>query len=472
MGSAGVVHCTPKVEDKCVWIVDGCCDRQILERRTTAMDCSVVVAYFEEDGITAVAGPITFSKEPPIKTVVCGLPPPPVKAVDTLVCDGTVTAGGAEVEQTVQTVPHPDHVQRVLICGPSQDREMQVLCVKSTGQKVVIQNVTPVDAPLGTPPIFEAWQLDGTAFTGNINTLIDCGAERVDVVTEDYCAANVNYTRVSFFDVEATPQVLLGTLWMNATGAVVAAPPGAVKGVCRQIEVEFEATAEVGCANGVPYTRVTRELREVENGTLVSLAQFWRDSAGAEVTTAPAGWRLGECAPLDIEVDTEPGCANGVPWTRFVRTTYDPNAAGAATSITLYYRASDGSQQTAQPAGWTLGACPALAPADLAIESGGGNYASGTFTATHDPFGLGSAINLSSFPRLQSFTVVVLQGASMATDFVEIGFATGGTKLRLLKGQSHTWSVAQHANANEVLREAEITANGNAAFTIAYTYQV
>lgn len=112
-----------------------------------------------------------------------------------------------------------------------QDREMQVLCAPD-GSKVVVQNVTSLTAALGTAPTFEAWNLDGTPYLGLLAALTDCAQERVDITKDDFCASGQEFTRVTVWDVTASPMAAIGTVWQDATGAVVAAPAGAVKGPC------------------------------------------------------------------------------------------------------------------------------------------------------------------------------------------------------------------------------------------------
>jgi len=107
---------------------------------------------------------------------------------------------------------------------PQQDREMQVLCAPD-GTKVIVQNVTPDDAPLGTAPTIEAWLLDGTPYAGLLADLGTCGGEQVDVsAVQWFCAAGQSISRTDFWDVFSTPRALLGSIWQDASGAVIAAP--------------------------------------------------------------------------------------------------------------------------------------------------------------------------------------------------------------------------------------------------------
>jgi hypothetical protein len=102
------------------------------------------------------------------------------------------------------------------------------------------------------------------------------------------------------------------------------------------------------------------------------------------------------------------------------------------------------------------------------IQAGGANIAAGTYAATHNPNGTGASFNLGSVADLQSYTIVALEGSSMPTNAVRVAF--GGSTVYLLKGMSFTWSVAQHADANEAMAAGPVvTCLGNAAAAVAYT---
>jgi hypothetical protein len=114
----------------------------------------------------------------------------------------------------------------VTVCQPAAkyDREMQVLCAPD-GSKVAVQNVTPDTAPLGTAPIFEAWNLDGSAWGGNVATLADCATERVDIAAAAwFCVSGQSVSRTDFWDIASVPRTLLGSVWQDASGAAIAAP--------------------------------------------------------------------------------------------------------------------------------------------------------------------------------------------------------------------------------------------------------
>lgn len=152
--------------------------------------------------------------------------------------DTTVFAlatGGAPITGVV-VVPCGDCPAEVVVIStppappvPKFDREMVTLCAPD-GTKVIVQNVTNEEAAVGTAPVFEAWNLNGTPYTGAISALTDCGADKVNTEHTDYCAAGVNYTRVD--GLSETTGLPVWTIWLDDTGAPVAQPVGAVKGVC------------------------------------------------------------------------------------------------------------------------------------------------------------------------------------------------------------------------------------------------
>lgn len=105
------------------------------------------------------------------------------------------------------------------------------------------------------------------------------------------------------------------------------------------------------------------------------------------------------------------------------------------------------------------------------IQAGGANIAAGTYAATHNPNGTGASFSLGSVADLQSYTIVALEGSSMPTNAVRVAF--GGSTVYLLKGMSFTWSVAQHASADEMMAPGPtVTCLGNSAAAIAYTSEV
>jgi hypothetical protein len=152
--------------------------------------------------------------------------------------DTTVYAlatGGAPITGVV-VVPCADCPTEVVVVStppvpptPKFDREMVTLCTPS-GAKVIVQNVTPEDAPLGTAPVFEAWNLNGTPYTGAVAALVSCGADKVNTEHSDYCAVGVNFTRVDGLAEDTGLPVW--TVWLDDNGSPVAAPAGAVKGKC------------------------------------------------------------------------------------------------------------------------------------------------------------------------------------------------------------------------------------------------
>jgi hypothetical protein len=138
--------------------------------------------------------------------------------------------------KVVLTVPAPGAVQLVKFCTPtgSLDREFSTLCAPD-GTKVLIVTAWDTTAPLATAPTIEAYTLAGTMYAGDLALLTDCAAEKLDVVSEEYCAGGFGYERTSFYDVSTMPPTLAATLWRDQSGAAVADPGAGFIGACPAI---------------------------------------------------------------------------------------------------------------------------------------------------------------------------------------------------------------------------------------------
>lgn len=81
--------------------------------------------------------------------------------------------------------------------------------------------------------------------------------------------------------------------WYDFNGNPISAPPEANLRSTAQFDVEY--VVEPGCANGVPYSRVMTLVHDAETGALNNFSFEWVNSAGAFSPTAPTGWQLGAC---------------------------------------------------------------------------------------------------------------------------------------------------------------------------------
>ena len=152
-----------------------------------------------------------------------------------------ITDGATVLQSDTKFFACKEPTPVISVCKPKPkfDREMVMLCAPD-GTKVITQNVTPDDAPLGAAPVIEAWTLAGTAYTGDISLLTDCGAEKIDVTSAEwFCASGVPISRTDFWDVFSTPRALIGSLWQDVSGAVVPAPAAGsyVVGDCSCVSV-------------------------------------------------------------------------------------------------------------------------------------------------------------------------------------------------------------------------------------------
>jgi hypothetical protein len=261
----------------------------------------LVAGYEGDNGASPVSAPNSislagvFADWVQVACLQSNTHPPSTITLEGQDCSGTALDQTGIDGRLVQAVQPAGQVYRVQFCNPSPskfDREIVMLCAPD-GTKVMIQNVTAEDAPLGTAPVFEAWNLNGTPYAGSIAALTDCGGDKVNTEHNDYCASGVNYTRVD--GLSETTGLPVWTIWLNDAGVPVAQPVGAVKGVCRMATLDTEAFTEAGCANNVPYTRLTRQAYN-EDGTANGTATvLYVNSAGVSSATAPTGFTLGEC---------------------------------------------------------------------------------------------------------------------------------------------------------------------------------
>ena len=182
----------------------------------------------------AVDGPALPNSQPrpcdmAMPVTICGSTDPiTVTGVDCLGAPLPVT----DVHVTL-TVPAPGAVQMVQICKPTGEfeREYATLCAPD-GTKVLVVTAWNTDAPLATPPVVETYTLAGAVYAGDRALLVDCAAEKLDIVTEEYCAGGFTYERISFYDVSTVPPTLSATLWRDGSGTAVTDPGPGFVGQC------------------------------------------------------------------------------------------------------------------------------------------------------------------------------------------------------------------------------------------------
>jgi len=193
------------------------------------VDCSTGEVYATPDDTAVLAGAVVTP---------CGGCPDELALSSTLkpalMCDGTATdilsAG------PIQTVPHPDAVQRVMVCRPEGefDREVAVWCHADTGETVTVVTLWPTDAAVSTAPVVETYTVGGAVWTGDRAKLTKCSPRDIEPVSQSVCVGGVPFTRTTFFN--SSDQTTAGVVWQDATGSVVPAPAGvAVLGNCPQV---------------------------------------------------------------------------------------------------------------------------------------------------------------------------------------------------------------------------------------------
>lgn len=225
----------------------------------------------------AVLGPAIVVHEPcemADMVKVCGIETEPFDLVGAD-CAGDPITTTIEPDHGGYAVQPIGHVYSVKLCDQSQllDREMTVLCTPN-GEKVVVQNVTPVNAPLGTAPVYEAWTFAGALWAGDKTTLTDCGSEKIDIAPAAFfCAAGQEVTRTSIWDITTTPASLIGSIWQDIHGAVITAPVAATlfAGQC-QAAVYTERAVCANTGAGEVWNMVERTSTDAAGAVTVS---YW-----------------------------------------------------------------------------------------------------------------------------------------------------------------------------------------------------
>lgn len=247
-------------------------------------------------GITPHIVPAATTTPEPCVTI-CALPAPDVGAPVTLGgqdCTGAALDATGTVGQLTQIVQAPGQVLSVRMCAeqtPAIDREMVVAC-NAAGDKVVVQyDVSTV------PPTELARTNLNTGAVEPAGALVNCDNDDddIEVVGVKACLNGVSLPGLAVVkDGGVGASTVLSELWRDpATGNWGALPAGAVVGECDEDEFFSQVFAEPGCANGVPWTR--RHVQTFTNGIPNAPQDFYVDSAGAIQLVAPAGFTLGAC---------------------------------------------------------------------------------------------------------------------------------------------------------------------------------
>jgi hypothetical protein len=142
-----------------------------------------------------ITGTVALSGPFPLPVILPPVVPVPLVPVTAALCDGTTVQ--VPTAQTVQTVPHPTAVQRVVLCRDERrfDREKQLLCNKDTGETVFVLTIFDDQALPGTPPAVEAYTLDGAVYAGAVSELVKCPDVDVESDAIEMCSGGTPFIR-------------------------------------------------------------------------------------------------------------------------------------------------------------------------------------------------------------------------------------------------------------------------------------
>ena len=132
-------------------------------------------------------------------------------------CDGAAVT--AEATSTVQTVPHPDFVQKVQLCSAGIDPE--VVCLSNDGGVTIVKGVVEFDTST-VPTTKTIYLFDGSLATGY--TVVSCNAKTFDTEFRQVCVDGQNWTQIFVFDKSVSMVAPIQIGWLDQNDAVVVAP--------------------------------------------------------------------------------------------------------------------------------------------------------------------------------------------------------------------------------------------------------
>lgn len=145
----------------------------------------------------------------------------------------------AEATSTVQTVPHPDFVQKVQLCKPNVDPE--VVCLSNDGGVTVVKGIVEFDTNT-TPATKTIYLFDGSIATGY--TVVPCSTKTFDTEFRQVCVDGQNWTQIFVFDKSVSMVAPVQIGWLDQNDAVVVAPsPTLINNInCKGCKKEIFAT--------------------------------------------------------------------------------------------------------------------------------------------------------------------------------------------------------------------------------------
>ena len=133
-------------------------------------------------------------------------------------CNGAPVT--AEATSTVQTIPHPDFIQKVRIeCDNKIDPE--VVCLSNDGGVTIVKGVVEFDTST-VPTTKIIYLFDGSLATGY--TVVSCTTKTFDTEFRQVCVDGQNWLQVLVFDKSVSMVAPVQVGWMDNTSTVVPAP--------------------------------------------------------------------------------------------------------------------------------------------------------------------------------------------------------------------------------------------------------
>jgi hypothetical protein len=132
-------------------------------------------------------------------------------------CGGTPVT--ADATSTVQTVPHPDFIQKVKICSSGVDPE--VVCLSNDGGITVIKGIVEFDTST-VPATKTIYLFSGAVATGY--SVVPCTTKTFDTEFRTVCVDGQSWTQVLVFDKSVSSVAPVQVGWLDSTATVVPTP--------------------------------------------------------------------------------------------------------------------------------------------------------------------------------------------------------------------------------------------------------
>lgn len=324
------------------------------------------------------------------------------------------------------TTQAPGTVFDVRVIEPL-DREFINMCDPINNHKVTLQ----YDVATVPPTLLSAWNLStNAAYAGVVANLVECVSEKLDYGSPmAYCSGGQNYTRTDVFN--ALTQALVGSVWQDSAGTVVAQPPSPIIGACKIVGLAFNANGVdcVGEPISVPGTE-GQVVQTVPNPTTVQKTKDCNSdvSLAAAAAAAVSLSTLTNYSKLDYVQGWQVVGASTLPAIIVIK--HQDTSIGVPVEFASWLPGGGlGNPELVDfNVSWGLGPVPAVAPTPVVNTPG-------SFNVT------GVAVTAMPVVSVKSMTLLSTTGA--------VDYSTnGGATYTTIASGTRTWTAQPGASLN------------------------